>query len=135
MKFLSDTNIISELMKPQANEGVLAWLSTHSEFHMSVITIEEIHCGLAHRDARKQLNWFERFCDTQCTLYPVTKEVAVHAGILRGQLRSKGKSHHQADLLIASTAVINDLVVATRNSKDFENCGVPVFNPFSDISL
>ena len=133
MNFLCDTNVISELMKPLANESVIDWLRKHQQFHISVITVEEIHCGLANRDARIQLHWFERFCDSHCVIYPVTKDVAIHSGMLRGQLRSKGEVRHQADLIIAATAILNDLIVATRNTKDFESCGVPLFNPFTDI--
>ena len=38
----------------------------------------------------------------------------------------------QADLLIGATALRHDLVLVTRNTKDFEGCGIKLFNPFEE---
>jgi len=128
--FLCDTNIISEAMKLQGNTDVVAWLSALPTIHISVITVEEIHYGLAYKEAHRQLEWFERFLESVCTVHDVSPEIAEHCGILRGQLRKKGINKSQADLLIAATAHCNNLNLATRNTKDFDYCGIPLYNPF-----
>jgi len=57
--FLSDTNIISELARPQPNPGVLAWITQVSSISLSVITLEEIAYGLASKPNARVQNWFQ----------------------------------------------------------------------------
>ena len=54
-----------------------------------------------------------------------------NAGVLRGQLGRRGRPRAQADMLIAATAALHGLTLATRNVRDFEDCGVAVVNPFT----
>ena len=60
----------------------------------------------------------------------VDEKIAKLAGNLRAKQESKGKSRTQADMLIAATAITNGLILVTRNTKDFSECGVSVLNPF-----
>ncbi|WP_292859204.1 type II toxin-antitoxin system VapC family toxin [Nostoc sp. LPT] len=62
---------------------------------------------------------------------PITTEIAKRSGELRGELRSSGKTHTQADIMIAATAQIHQLTLVTRNIRDFDSCGIPLLNPFS----
>ncbi|MBM2812395.1 MAG: domain-like, partial [Chloroflexi bacterium] len=62
---------------------------------------------------------------------PVSAEVARLAGQIRGRLMARGRVRTQADMMIAATAQIHHLVIVTRNTRDFEDCGVPVLNPFT----
>ncbi|MEM7536293.1 MAG: type II toxin-antitoxin system VapC family toxin [Chloroflexota bacterium] len=128
---LCDTNIISELARPKPNAGVITWISSQTTLRISVITLEEIRYGLAWRPKPKIERWFDSFLQTRCEILPITPEIAHHAGQLRGQLASKGRVHGQADILIASTAAIHNYTIVTRNVKDFENCGIDLFNPFT----
>jgi toxin FitB len=64
---------------------------------------------------------------------PVTTTISEYAGNLRGFHRTKGRVRHQADMLIAATAKIHDLTLVTRNTKDFDNCGIAILNPFEQI--
>jgi len=57
--------------------------------------------------------------------------IARHAGVLRGQLARRGRPRAQGDMLIAATAALHGLTLATRNERDFEDCGVTVVNPFA----
>jgi predicted nucleic acid-binding protein len=59
MTFLCDTNIISELVRPQPNPGVLIWVKNLSSIKISVITLEEIHYGLTSKPNLKIQNWFD----------------------------------------------------------------------------
>ena len=49
---------------------------------------------------------------------------------MRGGLKARGIARTQADMLIAATARVNRLKLATRNERDFAGCEVPVVNPF-----
>lgn len=130
MKWLCDTNIISEFFKKKPSSKVLTWLSGRDELFLSVVTVEEIFCGLSQKRAQLQMAWFEKFICLRCTVLPITDEIARQCGLLRGQFLRKGISRTQADLLIAATATRHQLSLATRNERDFEGCSIPVLNPF-----
>ena len=66
MTFLCDTNIISELVRPQPNPGVLIWVKNLSFIKISVITLEEIHYGLTSKPNLKIQNWFDNFIKNDC---------------------------------------------------------------------
>jgi toxin FitB len=131
MTFLCDTNILSELTKPQPNEGVLDWAGSLSRMALSAITVEEVTFGFSWNSKPRIRSWFEGFVDARCDILPVTAEIARRAGELRGALRSRGQTRSQADMLIAATAQVHALTLVTRNSRDFESCGIPVLNPFT----
>ncbi|PHJ56903.1 hypothetical protein VF14_34555 [Nostoc linckia z18] len=131
MTFLCDTNIISELARPQPNSGVLTWAAKVSSIAISVITVEEISYGLTLKPNPRIENWFENFLENYCQILPITAEIAKRSGELRGQLRLIGKTHTQADMMIAATAQIHQLTLVTRNIRDFDSCGIPLLNPFT----
>jgi predicted nucleic acid-binding protein len=129
--YLVDTNILSELVRPRPNRGVVDWVAGQTEVSFSVISLEELWFGLALKPNSRLQLWFRSFIDRFCQVLPVTHEVATRCGLLRGQLRKLGIQRTQADMLIAATAQAHGLTVVTRNERDFEGCGVPVLNPFS----
>ncbi len=130
MNYLCDTNIISEVMKRQPHPVVETWVNQQALVRLSVITVEEIWWGLTYKDAHKQSAWFERFVELRCNVLPVTTAIAKRCGQLRGNFRRQGVVRTQADLLMAATALEHSLALMTRNTKDFEDCGVELFNPF-----
>ncbi len=130
MTFLCDTNIISELVRPQPNPGVIAWSKQISSTFISVITLEEIAYGLAAKPNARIQTWFEEFVQSNCQILPITVEIAQRSGDLRGQMRTQGKPRSLADMLIAATAQINSLALVTRNIRDFEDCNILLLNPF-----
>lgn len=136
MTYLLDTNVLSETRKRQPAEGVTEWIAATppERLHVSVLTLGEIEQGIARirgRGDQQQATALERwlrevelgFADR---ILPVTLPVASAWGRQR---------HTQPlpviDALIAATARVNEMTVVTRNVKDFEYSGVPVFNPFS----
>lgn len=131
MDVLCDTNVICEPMKRDGSRAVIRWLGRLDSVHLSVISVEEVHSGLAHRDAHRQLEWFERFVDQRCRVLPVTRAIARRCGILRGQFRRQGIARTQADMLIAATALEHGCTLATHDCRDFERCGVPLLDPFA----
>ncbi|MGC1308184.1 MAG: type II toxin-antitoxin system VapC family toxin [Phormidesmis sp.] len=133
MMFLYDTNIISELVRPQPNAGVVSFSKSVSQVYFSVITIEEIFYGLTAKPAPKTMQRIESFLQEQAVVLPMTDEISRRAGELRGLLQTQGHTRSQSDMLIAATAQRHQLTVVTRNLKDFENCGIPLLNPFSTV--
>jgi len=132
MTFLCDTNVISELARPQSNSEVLNWGANVSSISLSVITLEEIFYGLTSKPNTRIQTWFQVFLGTSCQIIPITFEIAQRSGELRGKLRTQGKTRSQADMLIASTAQIHQLTLVTRNIRDFQDCNISLFNPFTE---
>ena len=130
MSFLVDTNVLSELARPSPNAAVAKWASLLDHMVISVITLDEVFHGLTLKPKPRVQHWFESFVASRCQTLDVSAAIARHAGILRGQLAARGQVRTQADMLIAATAALHGLTVATRNVEDFAGCGVAVVNPF-----
>lgn len=130
MAYLLDTNIISELVRPQPNSGVRACVNDLPRIAISVISLDEIYFGLAWRPNPRIHAWMDAFFQAQDVL-PVTPSIARQSGELRGQFARRGIVRSQADLLIAATAQAYQLTLVTRNTRDFEDCGIGLLSPFS----
>lgn len=131
MSQLVDTNVLSELARPQPDAGVLAWADDVDSIAVSAVTVEEVSYGLSRRPNPRIERWFESFFATYCEVLPVTEAIARRAGWLRGRFQGRGESRTQADMLIAASAQLHGLVLVTRNQRDFAGCGIPVLDPFS----
>ena len=128
---LLDTNVLAELCRQRPDSAVERWAgSALSPFGLSVVSVDEIHFGLAWKPNARIEALIDRFLVERCEIFPVTMPVARRAGTLRGQFRRTGRTRTQADMLIAATAQVHQLPVATRNVRDFEGCGVALLNPF-----
>jgi len=127
---LVDTNVVSELMRPRSSPSVIDWAEQQETMSLSVVTLEEILVGLSYKPSVRMTRWFEEFIEARCEIFPVSASIARRSALLRGGLRRGGKQRTQADMLIAATALEHNLALATRNTKDFEGCGIPLVNPF-----
>lgn len=127
---LIDTNIISELSRKTPDPGVIAWAGGVTAFRLSVVSQEEIAHGLVWRPNPRIQAWVADFFQRHAAL-PITPAIAQAAGELRGRLAAAGSPRSQADMLIAATAKLHDLTLVTRNTRDFDGCGIPLLNPFS----
>ena len=131
---LLDTNVLAELCRQRPDPAVERWAGRAlPPFGLSVVTVEEVHFGLAWKPNARIEALVDRFLAERCEVFPVTTPVARRAGALRGQFRRTGRT--QADMLIAATAQVHQLPVATRNVRDFEGCGVALLNPFESSDL
>ncbi len=128
---LCDTNVISELTRREPNAGVLDWADGVPAVAISVVTLDEIIYGLAWKPIPRIAAWFEEFLAAHCEVLPISAQVARVSGQLRGRLQARGQSRSQADMLIAATAKVHGLTLVTRNVRHFDDCSVPVLNPFS----
>lgn len=137
--WLLDTNIVSELRKPNCHPAVKQWSDSqppHS-FYLSTVTLAEIRFGIERTQDvafRQELTqWLDNtlrpwFSDR---ILAVDEDVILTWRQMVEQGRKQGHTFSQPDLFIAATAVLHDLCVATRNITDFEKSGTAVFNPFT----
>lgn len=135
---LLDTNVVSEVMKTQPAEAVVAWLNGQDSerLYVSAITIGEITYGLRILPDGKRRSGlrerFERFValafDQRVLAYD--ESAAGVYGELMGDRKELGLPMSVPDGQIAAIARLNHLAVATRNVLDFEHCGIDVLNPF-----
>lgn len=135
MAFLLDTNVISEMRRPRPAVQVVRWYAdlTPAQVFVSVISIGEIQRGIlkvrqqASGKAEELEGWLRGLESAyQDVLLPVDVAVSkAWAG-----LRSIKPGGDVEDLLIAATAMVHGLTVATRNVRDFAGLGVPLHNPF-----
>ena len=131
---LVDTNVLSELPRSRPNVKVIEWFAAQETIHLSVVTIEELAFGVAHAEkaARSKLaDWFEALLESRPVILEVTAGIARASGEIRAWRESRGRRVAQADTLIAATALSHGLTLATRNTRDFEGCGVLLVNPFA----
>lgn len=130
MKYLLDTNIISEVMRKRPDEGVADWFRTLQRVSTSVICLEELIFGLRRRQAYAKEAWLHRMLADVGVVFPVTDTAAQWSGERRAMLEAQGTPVHQADALIAACAWEHSMVLATRNTRDFAGYGIALFNPF-----
>ncbi|WP_008312490.1 type II toxin-antitoxin system VapC family toxin [Leptolyngbya sp. PCC 6406] len=118
---LLDTDILSAILRrdPVVIPKAQTYLSTQRQFTFSIITRYEILRGLKAKNATKQLTAFERFCDANIVL-PLTDEMIIKASDIYAFLKQRGNLIGDADILIASTALVNGLPVVTNNLNHFE---------------
>ena len=131
--YLADTNVVSEFVKKSPNPKVMSWLKTVERLALSAITIEEANFGLAWQPNANKLRLFNALALGLHAVHPVTQSLAQRAGILRGQFQAQGIVRSAQDMLIAATAQEHQLVIATRNVRDFLGCGIQVVNPFDHV--
>ncbi len=138
MRYLLDTCVLSELVKPRPTAPVVQWIGEQDEqvLFLSVITIGELHKGIAklaagpRRDQLEQwvnLDLADRFDDR---ILAIDAAVAAAWGQLLGDGEVRGLSLPVVDALIAATAVVHGCAVVTRNVADFERTGVEVVCPW-----
>ena len=128
--YLADTNVVSELVKKSPSALVMQWLQSIELLTISAVTIEEAHFGFAWQPNARKVNLFNAVVQNLHAVYPINEAIAQRAGVLRGQFQAQGLIRAAPDILIAATAQEYQLIIATRNVRDFVGCGVQVLNPF-----
>ncbi len=135
--FLLDTNVVSELRRgAKCDARVAAWQAAQSleVCHLSVISLMEIRLGieLARRRDPKHGEILQTWYDTKVRpafskrMLPVTPEIAEKCAVLHAE-----RTRPFRDSLILATALIHNLVVVTRNTKDFIDSPAQVLNPWA----
>ncbi|PYU10416.1 MAG: VapC toxin family PIN domain ribonuclease [Acidobacteria bacterium] len=134
-RYLLDTNVISELRKPKPHGAVVTWLQglREDQIYVSVVTLGELQRGIERTrgqnasKAREIETWLDQ-------VEASSNLLSMDAGCFREWARlMEGKSEHLLeDAMIAATARVHQLKVATRNTGDFALLNVSFFNPFKN---
>ena len=133
--YLLDTNVISELRKPQADKNVVAWARTiiAPRMFISAITLKELETGVLRMERRDPAQgkvlrtWLKRHVMSafDARILPVDAAVALRCARIHVPDQA-----NESDALIAATALVHGLTVVTRNTGDFASSGVDVINPW-----
>jgi len=139
MRWLVDTNVISELYRARPDPKIINWFASEkmSSLFISTVNLAEIRLGIEIRAdpvVRAQLTAF-----LQETVRPLFQGRVLESGeeelltwrLLANKAQKSGRPLPQPDSLIAAIAMVHGMAVATRDTAPFEYAGVPVLNPWT----
>jgi predicted nucleic acid-binding protein len=137
MRFLLDTNIISNVTKPAPSQALLAWMGEQSDgdLHIASLTVAEVLRGILEKPTgkrRRELEaWFAGPEGPQALfagrVLPFDEKAALAWARLMAAGKAKGHPRSALDTVIAAIAQANGCVVVTDNERDFP--GVETLNP------
>jgi len=136
-RYLLDTNIISNVVKPQPSESLLSWMSTQrdEDLFIASLTVAEIRRGILEKPRGRKRDvldqWFSGPEGPQALFAGRILSFDDKAGLIWARLMAEGKTAGKPrsglDMIIAAVAGANECVVVTDNEKDF--VGLKVVNP------
>jgi len=137
MRYLLDTNIISNFTKPAPSESLIAWMAEQSDDDLFIasLTLAEIRRGVIEKPAgkrRDQLDaWFSGPQGPQALfsgrILSFDEKAALTWAELMVEGKASGRPRSSLDMIIAAIAAANDCVVVTDNERDF--AGIAIINP------
>ena len=132
--YLLDTKVVSELRKPRPHGSVVAWLESieDAQLYLSAVTLGEIQAGIEvtrEQDPGKAEE-IEAWLELVAGAYNVLPMNAATFRAWARMMHRKSDTLYE-DAMIAATAKVHWLTVATRNVDDFNALGLDVFNPFA----
>ena len=136
--FLADTNIPSELTRPNPDARVVAFLAgiEKERLYLNVLTLGEIRKGVASLADGNRRRLLEEWIQSTLKpwfanrILPVTEQIVDRWGLLAAEAKRRGEALPVVDGLIAATALEHDLTLLTRNVRDFSGTGVSILNPW-----
>ena len=132
--YLLDTNVVSELRKQRPHGGVVAWLQSidDAQLYLSAVTVGEIQAGieLTREQDPGKAGEIEAWLELVAGAYNVLPMDAATFRAWARLMHRKSDTFYE-DAMIAATAKVHGLTVATRNVSDFNALGLEVFNPFA----
>ena len=140
MNVLIDTNVLSEVRRPAPDPKVLAWLHGLDEDRsfISVASIAELRRGIALMDEGRRratlADWLTHDLPARFAgrILPIDPAIAERWGDLMASARKRGFALSVMDGFLAATALAHELVLATRNTRDFEPFGILLLDPWRD---
>jgi hypothetical protein len=140
MRYLLDTNIISNITKPAPSDALVAWMAEQAdeELFISSPTVAEIRRGILESPAGKRRDqleaWFAGPEGPQALFAGRVLPFDENAGLVWARLmadgKAKGRPRSALDTIVAAIAEANGCIVVTDNEKDFVD--VEIVNPLRD---
>ncbi len=138
MNILLDTNVLSESMRTQPHQTVMNWLAVQRPERLFVATITQAEMLLGARllpASKRQRALEEKLAllfdeDFAGRVLPFDSDSARHYAEIVANRKEAGRPLQPLDAQIAAVAFARGLSVATRNVRDFADCGVTVINPW-----
>jgi predicted nucleic acid-binding protein len=136
--WLLDTNVLSELRRPKPERKVLAFVAAQplELLYISAVTLAEIRFGielLPDVARRSELNeWLAHKVRPmfEQRVLAITEDIMFRWRLLVEEGRKVGHTFSQPDLIIAATAHHHGLTIVSRDTRDYVNARVAVFNPW-----
>ena len=132
-----DTNVVSESTKDAPKPSVIAFLNEQDGLWLPSVVVHEMEYGVHLLPQGQRRNRLRVMVDSIVLSYadrilPLERTGAEWAGMYRAQARQAGRLLRLSDALIAGIAKANDLMIVTRNVRDFEGLGIEIFNPWEE---
>lgn len=135
MTYLVDANVLSEPTKTTPDPRVVEWLRVNEdELVVDPVIVGELRFGILLLPRGKRRIRLERWFETgirRLRCLPWEMETGLRWAELIAELRRTGRAMSVKDSLIAATALVHGLVVATRDRAGFERAGVKLIDPFA----
>ena len=142
MRYLLDTNILSDIIKPAPSPALLAWMDSQvdADLFIASMTVAEIRRGILEKPRGKKRGeletWFSGPDGPQLLfagrILPFEEKASLIWARLMAEGTAKGRPRSAVDMIIAAVAEANDCTVATANEKDFH--GIKIFNPMHNAT-
>lgn len=138
---LLDTNVLSELLRAQPDPAVLAWFAAQDQqqLFVSAVTQAEMLLGVHLLPAGKRRTQLQHAMealfrdDFAGRVLPFDAAAAASYAPVVAARRRSGRPISQFDAQIAAIATTRSAALATRNTADFEGCGVSLHNPWNHV--
>lgn len=136
VRYVVDTDVISETARPRPDASVLAWLAREGSIALASVTVYELARGVERKPAGRKKAfleaWLSRLLAAGPDVVPFDRDGALAAARLEGDARRQGRTIAPHDLFILASAKSRGLGVASRNVAHFRGFGVAVYDPFAD---
>ncbi len=139
MSYLLDTNVVSETERKRPDSKVVEWLDLvdSGNVYLSALTIGEIKKGVSKLASGKRKahiqNWLE---DVRrhfgVRILPLTEPTFLVWGKMMAEFEKRGIVRPALDSLLEATALEHDLILVTRNVRNFQRSSVTILNPWED---
>lgn len=138
MKYLLDTNVLSEFKAPKPDPQVRSWLQTVNEddTFLSVISLGELREGAARLSSGRRKTELEDWLRDELPMrfagriLDVTCAIADSWGVLNADAKCRGIGVSVTDAYLAATARVHALTLVTRNTRDFRSLDLKLLNPW-----
>ena len=139
MSYLLDTNVISEPKRPRPEPRVIRWLAAvdESETFLSALTIGEMKKGVEKLSGNQNRARVQTYLEKTRNRFagrilPVTEGTFLVWGKMIADFEKKGIVRPALDSLLEATAMEHDLILVTRNVRNFRDTSITILNPWED---